>query len=109
MHENDRRPARAGQVVVNAHAVGVRKRHARPLLVSANEMIERVESATVDEDVERGNSPHERIFETELIPKIFADTPTLQIGDEQKGQYDGGYGACKEPEGEQGAADKLRD
>src|SRR3984957_19214384 len=71
--------------------------------------VERIETAAVDENHERGNGPHQRIFETELVPKILADAPAFDIGDQQENQNDSGNRPREQSEREERPADKPRD
>ena len=61
----------------------------------------------MDEYVERSDRPHQGIFEAELIPKILADTPALDVGDEEKNQDDRGNRPREQSECKQRPADKL--
>src|ERR1700733_889877 len=46
----------------------------------ADQMIERIKAAAVDQEIERGDQPHQRIFHAELVPEITTDPPALEIG-----------------------------
>ena len=70
-----------------------------------DEMVHRVRPAALDEYVESGDRPHHRIFQAELIPKILADAPALDVGDQKENEDDGGDGARESSEREQRPAD----
>src|ERR1051326_5531520 len=68
------------------------------LKIQTEEMVEREKPAAVHQHIERGDRPHQRIFEAKLVPKVAADAPALDIGDQQE---------QKHREGEQWTADEL--
>src|SRR2546428_11785401 len=45
------------------------------------DVVERVGAPAVHEEIERRDGPHQRVFETELVPEIAADAPALVIRD----------------------------
>src|SRR6202035_5707868 len=50
----------------------------------ADQMIERITAAAMDQEIERRDEPHQRIFHAELVPEIAADPPALEIGHDQE-------------------------
>src|SRR5208282_4649147 len=82
--------------------------HASRSKFPADAVVQRIPAAAVNEHVEHGDRPHQRVFDAKLVPKIFADAPALDIGDQEENQDDGGDRAGENPEREQRSADKLR-
>ena len=44
----------------------------------AEEMVKRDHASAMHQDVDRRHGPHQRVFETELVPEIFAHPPALR-------------------------------
>src|SRR5579863_5355610 len=93
---------------MQTHAIGVDKWHRRLLPWPADQVVERKNAAALNQYVERGDGPHQRIFEAKLVPKVLADLPAFDVSDQQKQQDGRSDRACEQPEDEQGASDKLR-
>src|SRR5262249_28066546 len=76
-------------------------RHSRPQSLrwmkrscssETDESVERIGARAADQDVECGDGPHQRIFQAELIPKIAADAPPLDITDQKESKaHRGGW------------------
>jgi hypothetical protein len=60
-----------------------------------------------DQDVECGDRPHQRIFQSKLIPKIAADAPAFDIADQKENQNHCGDRAREQAECKERPADEL--
>src|SRR5207247_820684 len=76
---------------------------------AADQVVKRDRAAAVDEEVERRDRPHERVFEPELIPEIFSDPPALEVGHHEEDHDRHGGRPREQPECQQWSADKLRE
>src|SRR2546423_2314217 len=75
---------------------------------AADEVVKRDRAATMHHEVQRRDGPHQRVFETELIPEILADTPAFEIRHDQENEDSERDRPGEQPEREQRAADQLR-
>ena len=71
-------------------------------------MIERDHAAAVDQEIERRDRPHQREFETHLVPEIPADAPALDIADKEKNEDRQRGRPGEQAERQQRSADQLR-
>src|SRR6516165_3143692 len=92
VQEHHRPATLTGERVVQTDAVGLDEAFVGGqvyLLLKSENAIERIRARAADEDVERSDRPHQRIFQAELIPKITTDAPAFDIADEKKNQNNG--------------------
>ena len=73
----------------------------------ADQVIERIRAAAVNEKVDHRDQPHHGIFQAKFVPEIAADTPALKIRhDQEQNERDGG-GAREQPEREHRAGNQF--
>src|SRR6516164_1149630 len=110
VQEHQRPATLTGERVVQTDAVGLDEAFVGGqvyLLLKSENAIERIRARAADEDVERSDRPHQRIFQAELIPKITTDAPAFDIADEKKNQNNGRDRAREQTECKERPADKL--
>src|ERR1700719_458637 len=78
-------------------------------LPANQKMIEGVEAATMNDEIERRHRPHQGVFEAERIPEIAADTPALDIGHRQEDEDRHRHQTCEQAESEKRTAQELGD
>src|ERR1700730_11664227 len=81
----------------------------RSKLAPDQEPIERDGAAAMDEEKERGEGPHQGVFEAGLVPEIAADAAALVVGHDEEEEDREGGGAREQTERQQRPADGPRD